>query len=41
VEAISSVSPSLIPYNGGYRLTISGNGFVSDNSVYKCTFNNI
>jgi hypothetical protein len=40
-EAISSVSPSLVAYNGGRSLTVTGNGFVSDNTAYRCFFNNI
>ena len=41
LEAVASVSPSSVPYNGGNRLTVSGYGFVSSGSLYQCSFNNI
>jgi hypothetical protein len=41
LESISFVTPSLVPYNGGHRLTVIGNGFSSDGTVYKCHFHNI
>jgi hypothetical protein len=41
IESISFVTPSLVPYNGGHRLTVSGNGFLSGSTMYKCYFNTI
>jgi hypothetical protein len=41
VEVISSVFPSMVPFNSVRLLTVSGYGFMSNNSAYFCVFSNI